>query len=169
MSWRLYDMYSEYTVSERAVATVADCVVASIRYALLILTCVTSIDSLISSSSHGGYVDVMHSISTCAIRFCTDKCSITLQKTAAFTQYVLSHSTYFHTVRTFTQYVLSHSTYFHIVRTFTQYVLSHSTYFHTVRTFTQYVLSHSTYFHTVRTFTQYVLSVAFVQKQFVTM
>ena len=27
MSWRLYDMYSEYTVSERAVATVADCVV----------------------------------------------------------------------------------------------------------------------------------------------
>ena len=107
MSWRLYDMYSEYTVSERAVATVADCVVASIRYALLILTCVTSIDSLISSSSHGGYVDVMHSISTCAIRFCTDKCSITLQKTAAFTQYVLSHSTYFHTVRTFTQYVLS--------------------------------------------------------------
>ena len=95
MSWRLYDMYSEYTVSDRAVATVADCVVASIRYALLILTCVTSIDSLISSSSHGGYVDGMHSISTCAIRFCTDKCSITLQKTAAFTQYVLSHSTYF--------------------------------------------------------------------------
>ena len=32
VSWRLYDMYSEYTVSERAVATVTDCVVASIRY-----------------------------------------------------------------------------------------------------------------------------------------
>ena len=32
VSWRLYDMYSEYTVSERAVATVADCVVASVRY-----------------------------------------------------------------------------------------------------------------------------------------
>ena len=95
MSWRLYDMYSEYTVSERAVATVTDCVVPSIRYALLILTCVTSIDSLISSSSRDGYVDVVHSISTCAIRLCTDKCSITLQKTAAFTQYVLSHSTYF--------------------------------------------------------------------------
>ena len=29
---RLYDMYSEYTVSERAVATVADCVVTSVRY-----------------------------------------------------------------------------------------------------------------------------------------
>ena len=32
MSCRLYDMYSEYTVSERAVATVADCVVTSVRY-----------------------------------------------------------------------------------------------------------------------------------------
>ena len=32
MSCRLYDMYSEYTVSERAVATVTDCVVASVRY-----------------------------------------------------------------------------------------------------------------------------------------
>ena len=31
MSWRIYDMYSEYTVSERAVATVADCVVTSVR------------------------------------------------------------------------------------------------------------------------------------------
>ena len=78
-------MYSEYTVSERAVARVADCIVASVRYALLILTCVTSIDSLISLSSRDGYVDVMHSISPCAIRFCTDKCLITLQKTAAFT------------------------------------------------------------------------------------
>ena len=29
MSWRLYDMYSEYTLSERAVATVIDCVVSS--------------------------------------------------------------------------------------------------------------------------------------------
>ena len=96
-------MYSEYTVSERAVATVADCVVTSIRYALLILTCVTSIDSLISSSSHGGYVDVMHSISTCAIRFCAR---------SRYRRQPLSHSTYFHTVRTFTQYVLSHSTYF---------------------------------------------------------
>ena len=32
MSWRLYDMYSEDTFSERAVATVTDCVVTSIRY-----------------------------------------------------------------------------------------------------------------------------------------
>ena len=32
MSWRLYDMYTEYTVIERAVATITDCVVASTRY-----------------------------------------------------------------------------------------------------------------------------------------
>ena len=32
MSCRLYDMYSEYAVRERAVATVANCVVSSVRY-----------------------------------------------------------------------------------------------------------------------------------------
>ena len=32
MSWHLYDMYTDYTVSERAVATVTDFVLTSVRY-----------------------------------------------------------------------------------------------------------------------------------------
>ena len=40
MSCRLYDMYSEYTVSERAVATVADCVVTSVQQYTVTVSCV---------------------------------------------------------------------------------------------------------------------------------